>query len=265
MDSEFRATAEKILGYTFQDPSLLDEALTHASVAGTRQASNERMEFLGDAILGMVVCEHLFVTFPDLLEGDLTKIKSAAVSRRACAKIAQDIQIDQLLRLGKGMQTRNGMPSSVSAAVFESVIAAIHIDGGLDSARTFILEHMIPVIDQAFRNGHQYNFKSILQQFSQQQFERPATYVLIDENGPDHAKCFKVTVEIGETQYPASWASSKKQAEQRAALNALLEMGAASIDPHTDEIHLIDEVISGLVGDERNNTPDAVVTVKSEE
>jgi len=251
MDSLVQQTAEKVLGHRFNDVSLLEEALTHASVAGSRQSSNERMEFLGDAILGMVVCEYLFEAFPNLLEGDLTKIKSAAVSRRACAKIAQELGLDQLLKLGKGMASRNGIPKSVSAAVFESVIAAIYQDGGFEKARAFILEHLVPIIDQAVRNGHQYNFKSILQQFSQQQFGRTASYILLDENGPDHAKCFKVCVQIGETSFPPSWASSKKQSEQRAALNALLELGAATVDPDTQEILLDPEVSigSGLTSD----------------
>ena len=117
--------AALILGYRFNDPELLVEALTHASSAGDRLNSNERMEFLGDAILGFVVCEYLFGQFPDFLEGDLTKIKSAVVSRRACAEISNQINLADMLNLGKGMTGRLGLPSSVAAAVFESVIAAI--------------------------------------------------------------------------------------------------------------------------------------------
>jgi len=238
MEAEIRDQAEEILDYTFRDPAILKEALTHASVAGTRQTSNERMEFLGDAILGMVVCDYLYSEYPDLLEGDLTKIKSAVVSRRSCSQVARELGLDRLLKLGKGMATRNDMPQSISAAVLESVIAAIHLDGGIEEARKFILRHLIPMIQKTARNGHQYNFKSILQQYAQHEFGRPANYLLLDENGPDHAKCFKVCVEIGERRFPSSWASTKKQSEQRAALNALLELNVAWIDQATEEIRL---------------------------
>jgi len=238
MEAEVLDQAEEILGYAFRNPAILKEALTHASVAGTRLTSNERMEFLGDAILGMVVCDYLYNEYSNLLEGDLTKIKSAVVSRRTCSQMARELGLDRLLKLGKGMSERNDMPQSISAAALESVIAAIHLDGGIDEARKFILRHLVPKIQKTARNGHQYNFKSILQQYAQHEFGGLANYLLLDENGPDHAKCFKVCVEIGEKRFPSSWASTKKQSEQRAALNALLDLNVAWIDQVTEEIHL---------------------------
>jgi ribonuclease-3 len=219
-----------ILGYRFKDADLLYEALTHASSADHRLKSNERMEFLGDAILGYVICEYLYHEFPDLLEGDMTKIKSAVVSRRVCAKISKEIQLDQLLNLGKGMTGRPGLPSSVAAAVFESIIAAIYLDGGMEAARTFILEHTRPYLDDAATSAHQQNFKSVLQQLSQKQMPCHPAYVLLDEKGPDHAKAFEVCVDIDGRRFPSAWANAKKQAEQRAALNALLELKLARID-----------------------------------
>ena len=165
--------AQHVLGYLFRDAQLLREALTHASSADHRLKSNERLEFLGDAILGYVVCEELYRAYPNLLEGDLTKIKSAVVSRRVCAKVTRSIRLEELLNLGKGMTSRPGLPPSVAAAVFESIIAAIYLDGGMDAARDFILRHLRPYIEDAANSEHQQNFKSVLQQLTQQCLEHP--------------------------------------------------------------------------------------------
>src|SRR5512132_1223388 len=119
---------EDVLGYRFKDPTYLREALTHASGANHRLTSNERLEFLGDAILGAIVCELLFRKFPESLEGELTRIKSVVVSRRTCAKISQRLGFDEFLVLGKGMGSQDETPSSVMADVFESLIGAIYLD-----------------------------------------------------------------------------------------------------------------------------------------
>lgn len=230
MDHELVAQAEEILGYTFKDRHLLSRALMHASLADSRVESNERLEFLGDAVLGMVVCESLYRRFAELLEGELTKIKSAVVSRRVCAEIALEIGLPNLLRLGKGMNGRWDLPSSVAAAVFEAIIGAIYVDGGLAPAERFILQHVGPKIDQSVRLGHQFNFKSVLQQTSQRMGQHSPQYVVLDEKGPDHAKCFEVCVEIGSRRFEPCWGPTKKQAEQQAALAALLELGAAELD-----------------------------------
>ncbi len=219
--------AHEVLGYRFKDPELLTEALTHASKAGDRLQSNERMEFLGDAILGFVVCEYLHDTYPDLLEGDLTKIKSAVVSRRVCALISVDSDMAGMLDLGKGMAGRPDLPSSVAAAVLESLIAAIYLDSGMDQARDFILRHMVPYINEAADSAHQQNFKSVLQQYAQKYLPNNPSYIVMDEKGPDHSKCFEVCAEVNGRRCSSSWANSKKEAEQGAALNALLELGLA--------------------------------------
>ncbi len=220
--------AERILGHTFEDRALLSEALTHASIADARVDSNERLEFLGDAVLGLIVCEHLFREFPDLLEGDMTKIKSAAVSRKTCARIAEDMGLTDLLKLGKGMQTHATLPSSLSAAVLESVIGAIYLDAGLDAAREFLMPRLTPIIQRAADSGHQQNFKSVLQHVAQERFLATPLYILLDEKGPDHAKCFEVCVQIGAQRFESSWGSSKKQAEQQAALLALNALGVVT-------------------------------------
>jgi ribonuclease-3 len=126
------------------------------------------------------------------------------------------------------------MPASVAAAVFEAIIGAIFLDGGLEPAREFIMRNVGPKIDQAVRLGHQYNFKSVLQQTSQQLGHHSPSYVVLEEKGPDHAKCFEVAVEIGSRRFEPCWGPSKKQAEQQAALAALLELGAAELDGNGD-------------------------------
>lgn len=241
MDDNTREQAERLLGHRFRNPAILEAALMHASVADCRLESNERMEFFGDSILGMVVCEYLYHRYPDLLEGELTKIKSAAVSRRSCSDVARMLGLDELLVTGKGMGRAGDLPKSLSAAVFETVIAAIYLDGGLEPARDFILRHMTEPIESAAASGHHENFKSVLQQHAQRHFGHSAVYVLLDEKGPDHAKCFEVCVEIDGRRFPSCWCPSKKQAEQRAALNALVELGAAKIDGRTQEPYLVAE------------------------
>lgn len=231
--------AAAILGYQFEDESLLHEALTHASSAGDRLRSNERMEFLGDAILGFIVCEYLYNHYTDLLEGELTKIKSAVVSRRVCAQVADELDLAEMLNLGKGMAERSDLPHSVAAAVLESIIAAIYLDGGLEPTRRFILDHMTAYIEEAARSTHQRNFKSALQQYAQKALPSNPTYILLDQKGPDHAKAFKVCVEINGRRFASSWANSKKQAEQQAALEALKELGLAT-EEEDGHIELID-------------------------
>jgi ribonuclease-3 len=223
-EAEVLEECQKALNYRFQDPKLLRGALTHASGADTRLASNERMEFLGDAVLGLVVCEQLYERFPEYQEGDLTKIKSAVVSRRACTRISRDLNLGDFLFLGKGMHLHASVPASLLADVFESLVAAIYLDGGLESAREFILRHMMPEIEREAAGAHGSNFKSLLQQEAQREFGATPRYDLLDEQGPDHHKCFKVAAVIGKHPYPAAWGQTKKDAEQKAAMNALAKI-----------------------------------------
>jgi ribonuclease-3 len=219
---------EQILGHQFSNHDLVRRAMTHASLVDSRLDSNERMEFLGDAVLGLVVCSHLFDRFPDLLEGEMTKIKSTVVSRRVCAEIASDLGLAMHLQMGKGMVKASALPGSVLAAVFESLIGALYLDAGIERTRELLLNMLSGRIEDAARSGHQSNFKSVLQQAAQQQFGQTPQYLLLDEKGPDHAKCFEVCVEIGARRFGSCWGPSKKQAEQEAALAALLELGLAN-------------------------------------
>lgn len=229
MNNETRARAEKVLGYTFVNPNLLKESLTHASIADKRLNSNERMEFLGDAVLDLVVCEALYRRFPEYLEGELTKVKSAVVSRRTCAEISNETGLIDMLSIGKGISSRDSMPSSLAAAVYESVVAAIYLDGGFDAAKKYILATMTPKIEEIASNSHQQNYKAMLQQHAQKELGAPPIYELLDEKGPDHSKCFEVCVNVDGRRFTSAWGPNKKAAEQKAALLALEELGV--LDP----------------------------------
>jgi ribonuclease-3 len=218
------ANCQQRIGYQFHDLDLLQGALTHASGAEHRLASNERLEFLGDAILGAVVCELLFHQYPQYLEGDLTKIKSVVVSRQTCAKISESLGMQEFLILGKGMTTHPSVPTSLLADVFESLVAAIYLDGGSQASRDFVERHIGPEIELAAGGETGSNYKSLLQQLAQRQHGVTPTYQLLDEKGPDHSKCFKIAAQIGGTLYQPAWGSNKKEAEQRAARNALNEL-----------------------------------------
>jgi ribonuclease-3 len=223
-ESDVLDECQKAIDYHFRDPSLLHAALTHASGANTRLASNERLEFLGDAVLGLVTCDQLYLRFPDYQEGDLTKIKSAVVSRRTCARFSRELTLGDYLILGRGMHVHTAVPSNMLADVYESLVGAIFLDGGLEAARPFILRHLGPEIERVAEGAHGGNFKSQLQQVAQREFNATPQYVLLDEKGPDHSKCFKVAAQIGRHTYAGAWGPNKKEAEQRAAMNAFAQI-----------------------------------------
>lgn len=219
-ETEILDECQATIGYRFRQPELLRAALTHTSGANTRLASNERMEFLGDSVLGLVCCEQLYVRFPEYEEGDMTKVKSAVVSRRVCARMSKKLHLGDFLFLGRGMNSHYDVPANMLADVFESLVAAIYLDGGLDAAKGFLLDLIVPEIELAAGGGHG-NHKSSLQQMAQRRFGDTPRYRVLDEQGPDHNKCFKVAAEFGKQRYPAAWGINKKEAEQKAAMNAL--------------------------------------------
>jgi len=228
------AGCERRIGYVFRDKELLLSALTHASGAQHRLSSNERMEFLGDAILGAVVCELLYRQYPDYLEGELTRIKSLVVSRQTCAKVSEALGLEEFLVLGKGMASNPSVPPSLLSDVFEALIAAIFLDDGERAAREFVERFIGPEIELAASGDLGGNYKSLLQQLAQRDFGTTPTYQLLDEKGPDHSKFFKVAAYVsGRTFHPA-WGRNKKEAEQRAAWNALSEMDGKPIPYPTD-------------------------------
>jgi ribonuclease-3 len=215
---------ETVLEYHFENRDLLRNCLTHASGANHRLASNERLEFLGDAILGAVVCEMLYHRFPEDPEGELTRIKSIVVSRHICAQVSEVLRLTDFLLMGKGLSVHARVPSSIAAAVFESLVAGVYLDGGLEPARRLIERVIGPEIEIAAGVDHGRNYKSLLQQFAQKTVGATPVYKLLDEKGPDHSKCFKVAALIGPKTYPPAWGANKKAAEQRAAHNALCEL-----------------------------------------
>ncbi len=211
-------------GYRFRTPSLLRAALTHTSGANTRTASNERMEFLGDSVLGLVACELLYARFPDYQEGDLTKFKSALVSRRTCAQFSRDLGLGEFLFLGKGMPSAQMIPMNMLADVFEALVAAIFLDGGYDAAKAFIAGLIAPEVEKLAESATATNAKSQLQTLAQRLFGSTPRYVVLDEQGPDHDRCFKIVAEINGHRYPPVWGRNKKDAEVQAAAEALSAM-----------------------------------------
>jgi ribonuclease-3 len=224
MKAELAEQLAKKLQYRFSNRTLLKKALTHSSSV-QKLESNERLEFLGDSILGVVICEALYEKFPSYLEGDLTKIKSKLVSRKTCSLISGLLDLDSVLNIGPGMRKSGALKGSVAAATLEAVIAAIYLDGGFEPAKEFILRHFGPLINQADAAQHQENYKSLLQQYAQQNLNHSVSYEILDEKGPDHNKCFESAVVIDHKRYPSAWGNTKKDSQQMAAYNALVELG----------------------------------------
>lgn len=225
MEDKALQQLEQIIGYEFSNRDLLARAFTHSSAVDNRTLSNERLEFLGDSVLALVICRAIFERSPDYLEGDLTKMKSMLVSRRTCARVARRLGLHEFLEVGKGMTGSQSLSRSLAAGLLEALIAAIFIDGGLEKAGSFILSNFAPLIEQADTEQNQGNFKSMLQQYAQQDLNTTPVYELLDEKGPDHNKCFEVQVVIDRRHFPSAWGTNKKDAEQKAALNALVELG----------------------------------------
>jgi ribonuclease-3 len=219
-----RTEIESILGYTFKDDAKLELALTHSSSKLPDGVCNERQEFLGDAILGMVISEYLYLQFPDYDEGELTRIKSVVVSRLVLATSLKEMTLDTFIRVGRGLGQRK-LPRSVLANVFEAIICAIFEDNGLEDAQKFILSSLKNQIQTVIQDEHEKNYKSILQQYTQKEMASTPTYKVVSQKGPDHSKQFQVVAVIGGKEYISGWGRSKKEAEQRAAEQTLVQLG----------------------------------------
>ena len=215
---------EKAIGYRFRDISLLQNALSHSSYANERWhnslLSNERLEFLGDSILGMTVADHLYRNFPDRPEGELTRMRADMVCEKTLASVANQIGLGQHLLLGHGEEQGGGRNrESILADAVESIIAACYLDGGFESAaafiRTFILCH-VPV-----KQLQNVDYKTKLQELVQRKKNQMLTYALIGESGPDHDKSFQVEVSLNGQAVGQGSGRSKKKAEQDAARAAI--------------------------------------------
>jgi len=225
MDTDTLHQIEQILGHEFSDQAVLAKAFTHSSSVDNRLDSNERLEFLGDAVLSIVICQALYEKFTEYPEGELTKMKSMLVSRGTCAHVARRLGLPKYLVVGKGMVSHKAFPTSLAAGLLEAVIAAVYTDSGFEAARDFILTNFATLIEQIDSEEAHGNYKSLLQQHAQEQFNAAPVYVLLDEKGPDHNKCFESEVVIDQRHFPSAWGANKKEAEQKAAYNALLELG----------------------------------------
>ncbi len=234
MDKDTRHQIEQILEHEFTDEAVLAKAFTHSSSVDNRLESNERLEFLGDAILSIVICQKLFEKFTEYPEGELTKMKSMLVSRGTCAHVARRLGLPRYLIVGKGMASHKAFPTSLAAGLLEAVIAAVYIDNGFETAREFILRNFATLIEQIDSEEAHGNYKSLLQQHAQEQFSAAPVYVLLDEKGPDHNKCFESEVVIDQRHFPSAWGANKKEAEQKAAYNALVELGVVQQTPVHD-------------------------------
>lgn len=219
---------EKKIGYTFKNKELLFEALSHSSFANENKRqrhSNERLEFLGDSVLSIIVSRYLFDHFKHLPEGELTKIRASLVCEKALFEFSKKIDLGSFIMLGRGEENSGGRerPSIVSDA-FEAVIAAVYLDGGMEAAKPYVLSFMPEDIDS--KKGSTLNdYKTILQEIIQKNPEEKVEYVLKEQSGPDHDKAFVVQVFLNSNVIGEGRGHSKKQAEQMAAKEALELMG----------------------------------------
>lgn len=227
------ALCQETIRYTFANPDLLRLALTHSSDKSPGALDNERLEFLGDAVLGLVVCEKLFADYPDFNEGELTAIKSVVVSRSTLARVASALGLPRFMWLGKGLGGHEHLPSSLRANIFEAIVGALYLDGGLQPARAFIVAHLSDQIELVETNRHQRNYKSLLQHYAQKELGITPTYRVISEEGPDHVKEFEVVAIIGATEYASGKGKSKKDAEQAAAEITYLRLVQSNPAPET--------------------------------
>ena len=218
---------ETAIGYRFRDIQLLQNALTHSSYANERWhnslLSNERLEFLGDSVLGMLVAEYLYRTVPDRPEGELTRMRADMVCEKTLATVACHIGLGQHLLLGNGEEQGGGRNrNSILADAVESVIAASFLDGGMDAARAFIERFIL--VEVPVRKMHNADYKTALQELIQQKKNQTLSYRLVGESGPDHDKRFEVEVSLNGQVIGIGSGSSKKRAEQMAAQAALEQM-----------------------------------------
>ena len=217
---------EEKLGYTFQDKSLLENALTYSSCANEskgRLHSNERLEFLGDSILGMVVAEHLYRNHPDLPEGELTRTRAALVCEESLVEVAHDLGLGDYLKLGKGEEAGGGRTRpSIRADAVEAVLAAVYLDGGIGSARKIIQKYILSREIEGLNS--QRDYKTALQELIQRESGQSLKYRLTGSEGPDHDKRFFVEVDLNGQPVGAGKGRSKKEAEQMAAKAAIAKL-----------------------------------------
>lgn len=224
---------EEKIGYRYKNIDLLLLALTHSSYAneskskGEKVDFNERLEFLGDSVLSIIVSDYLYKHYPDTPEGDLTRIRASAVCEKTLGKLALDLELGKFMRLGHGEEMSNGRERiSILADAFEALLASMYLDSGSrEAVEKFLMPRVIPEIKQFVENGKNKDYKTLLQQIVQQERGEILEYVLVGEEGPDHAKIFTVEARLNSNVIGHGKGKSKREAEQMAAKEALVLFG----------------------------------------
>ncbi len=224
---------EETIGYRFDNPAYLTIALTHSSYSNEMRSKhqtfehNERMEFLGDAVLSFITSDYLFKKYPDLPEGDLSRIRAGTVCEKALFRFASEISLGNYLLLGHGEDNIGGRKRpSILADAFEAVIAALYLDGGIAVAREFLMPFLIDEIEGIVASGNVCDYKSMLQQLLQQDHGEHPTYTTVSESGPAHKRLFEVEARLNSNVIGRGKGTSKRSAEQAAAKEALILFGA---------------------------------------
>ncbi|MFP4178470.1 MAG: ribonuclease III [Spirochaetaceae bacterium] len=212
---------EKHIGIRFRKLELLNLAFSHRSFANENSGevdNNEKLEFLGDSVLGLVVSEYLYLTLTDKAEGDLARVKSFVVSEDSLADIAKSIKVDNFILIGKGEEYSGGRSKkAILADCMEAIIGAYYIDSGFKASKNFILKYLIPEINKVLENRHRKDYKTLLQEFVQKKYKSYPRYSLVKKTGPDHDRTFWINVTIDGKDYGPGQGKNKKEAEQNAA------------------------------------------------
>ncbi len=240
---EFQAWVERVIGHPVTDPTHLRASITHRSYVnenvGVSDDDNERLEFLGDAVLSLVVSEALMNRYPEETEGMLSKYRSSIVNERSLARAARTMELGQFLRLGKGEEITKGREKdSILANAFEAIVAALYLNGGVKDSKAFVLHHFAETIDRAEEDVERHDFKTTLQEFTQRVLGTTPVYRVISQGGPDHEKTFESAVEVAGRICGRGRAGSKKHSEQLAAdeaLKLLRKEHSGSVESNTAE------------------------------
>ena len=222
---------EKLLGISITDGNLFELAFTHRSAvneAKNLQSHNERLEFLGDAVLELAVTNYLFHKYPNLKEGDLTNLRASLVKGETLAEVAKELDFGKFLKVSRGEDIFGGREkASILANTIESVLGAIYIDSGFETAESIVLKHIVPRLDSIIKNGDHIDAKSQFQQVAQSQFKVTPHYKELASSGPDHDKTFEIGAFVGEKQMGSGTGNSKQAGQQAAAKDALKKLGVS--------------------------------------
>jgi len=230
---------EKHAGVRFRELGFLNQAFTHRSFAnelGETGENNERMEFLGDSVLGLVVSEYLYATLRDQAEGELARIKSFVVSEASLSEIARGLRVDNFILIGKGEEYSGGRSKkTILADCLEAIIGGYYLDSGFPAAERFVHRMLIPEINKVLENRHAKDYKTLLQEYVQKRMKTYPRYRVVQRTGPDHDKTFWIEVHVGEKSYGAGKGKNKKEAEQEAARLAYEALNIADKPPRAEK------------------------------